>query len=424
MDRLFICIPNLILSMGIVGNTVNILIFAKEHMRSSPTLRFLLYLSIADLIVLIMGISEVLLKSDYSLGLRDSSLFVCNIQKFVSYSSTYVSSCLTVAVNVYRAKIISNLSHLNRKMIQTKRVRFKRALNQTNSLIDNVTKLIIIFVCVINIHFILLLRPSHLVTFDNDSTFLIVNNETNMNNIPLQFRKRPRTLLAFNAYHQKVGLFRYRSNSIKTAAYNLSSSTQRFVSLKQQNQTTNLNSLNNDYNHDVFKCLPWQNSFYEHFLVNAWLWIDLSIFSVIPFVSMSFCSIVIIVNLMRLNQSYTNRLALNANPFTKHIYTRKLRNNMQISFMLISSNLYFLLTMCIFWAWFTQIENKRQETFRTNVKQTLVYTLLYSNNAFGILFYGLFSTKYRREVVRLFEQSSWCKRFKNRLKIERKTTIT
>ena len=87
----------------------------------------------------------------------------------------------------------------------------------------------------------------------------------------------------------------------------------------QQNQTINLSSLSTDYNHDIFKCLPWQNSFYEHFLVNAWLWIDLSIFSVIPFVSMSFCSIVIIVNLMRLNQSYTNRLALNANPFTKHI---------------------------------------------------------------------------------------------------------
>jgi len=441
MNHLLTIIPIVILTFGIVGNAINTLIFAKKSMRSSPTLRFLLYLSMADLIVLIMGMSEILLKSDFSFGLRDSSLFVCNIQKFISYSSTYISSLLSVSLNVYRAKLISYVSYRHRKM-NKKRVRFKRTPYQRNSFIDCLTKFIIIFVFILNSHFIFLLKPSYIVSFDdlnNVQKLAKSQNETKQKQVPFQFRKHPRPLLdsfyanmlAAQRKSQTVTVFRNRLNTFDTVAYSwmtrsatvidggrrlqrlwaVTTTTTSTTTNTPENVTSKANLKENDYFYDVFKCLPKRNSFYEYFLIRAWIWIDICLFSLIPFISMTLCSIIIIVNLMRLNKIYSSRLALNTNTLTKSIYKRKLRNNVQISFMLIGSNVYFLITMCIFWIWFSILGNKnRSETFGTNVKQSFVYTLLYSNNAFGILFYSLFSTQYRKEIVRLYVCKFLCKR--------------
>ena len=318
----------LILTFGIVGNAINTLIFAKKIMRSSPTFRFLLYLSIADAIVLIMGMNEILLKSDYSFGLRDSSLFVCNIQKFISYSSTHMSSCLSIVVNVYRANFISNLTYKKRNIIK-KRVRF-----QTTSLVDAISTIIFVIVFALNSHFILFLKPFYPVSFGED----LKSNETSM-----------------NAYH-------------------------------------------------IFRCVPYQNSFYEYFLVHAWFWIDLLIFSIIPFVFMAPCSIIILHNIKRLNKenSLTFLSEQNSNKFVK----RNLREKIQLSLMLISSNVYFLLTMVIFWTWFL-IENRfrlNRETFETHSKRSMAYALLFSNNAFGKFFYSIFSTQYRIELNRFLNK--------------------
>ena len=338
MNKLLVSLPIVILCFGIVSNALNTLIFAKKRMRSSPTLRFLLYLSIADIFVLIMAIIEILFKSDFSLGLRESSLFVCNIQKFLSYSSTYISSCLSMTVNICRALIISYVpTRFRRKRFGKKTVRFKKNI-LTKSFVDKTMILIVICVFLLNSHFIFLLKPSYAVAYNNQDFLRINDNKTNASK----------------------------------------------------------------YEYDLFKCVPIGNSLYEAFLVHAWFWIDLFIFSIGPFASMSICSGIIIANLLRLNQDISNRLDSNSNRFKKRVYSRKLRKNTQISFMLISSNLYFLITMCLFWIWFLDANRHQKESFATHLKQSFIYTLLYSNNAFQILFYALFSSQYRREFCNLY----------------------
>jgi hypothetical protein len=328
MHRFQVSIPIVIFIFGILGNIINILIFVKKHVRSSPSLRFLLYLSIADLIVIIMGISEVLLKSDYSLGLRDSSLFVCNIQKFVSYSSTYVSSCLTVAFNFYTAKTIIHITRYREMKIKPCVV--LRRKFQTTKFVDSISLLILLLVFLLNSHFIFLLNPS-----------LILSARS----------------LELNETQLWYGNF------------------------------------------EAFSCTPVKNSFYEYFLINVWLWIDVCLFTIIPFVSMMICSIIIIVNLMRLNRIYSTRFSLNC---SRHIYKRKYWKNVQTSVMLVCSNIYFLLTMSIFWMWFMGGIGRLEENKERHIlKQSIVYTFLYSNNSFGILFYALFSTQYRKEFITL-----------------------
>ena len=156
----------------------------------------------------------------------------------------------------------------------------------------------------------------------------------------------------------------------------------------------------NDY--EILKCLPGKDSYYEKFLLNIWFWIDILLYSIIPFLIKGFCSVLIMIKLKRINQSYIDHsLAYNMN---RKLYLRKLKKNSQISLMLVSSNLYFLFTMVLFWLWFIFKSNNEKESVESSLRQSFVYMLLYTNNAFDFVFYGISSEKYRKEFCKIFFQ--------------------
>ena len=177
--------------------------------------------------------------------------------------------------------------------------------------------------------------------------------------------------------------------------------------------------------------MPIKDSLYESFLIGIWFWIDMVIYSIVPFISMGVCSTIIIVKINKINRSYlrqfftdtTTIIATIVQPsssissacskptnvnvvasHTKMIYLKKLKKNFQICVMLISTNLYFLITMLIFWAWYL-FRYEKNETLHRNLTHSYVYLLLYTNNAFGFVFYGLSSEKYRREFYKIFLRS-------------------
>jgi len=178
-----------------------------------------------------------------------------------------------------------------------------------------------------------------------------------------------------------------------------------FPPLKSILNLNNLDKFTSDYmkepnNYEIIKCLPTKNSFYEKFLLHTWFWIDILFYSIIPFLIKGFCTIVIMIKLRRINKSYMNHLEIyNLN---RKLYMRKLRKNSQISLMLVSSNLYFLFTMVIFWLWFLFKSNIEKESVQSSLRQSFVYMLLYTNNAFDFVFYGMSSQKYRKEFRKLF----------------------
>ena len=145
--------------------------------------------------------------------------------------------------------------------------------------------------------------------------------------------------------------------------------------------------------------MPLKNSFYERFLLHIWFWVDMVFYSVIPFLIKGFCTILITQKLKQINQGYMNHLVVyNLN---RKLYLRKLKKNTQISLMLISSNFYFLFTMVLFWIWFLVRFNEK-ESIQSSLRQSFVYMLLYTNNAFDFLFYSIASQKYRKEFCSLF----------------------
>lgn len=370
-------IPFVVLAFGILGNLVNVCIFSKRKMRSSSsTYRFLMYLSACDLFVLLFGAGKFLIKSDFSFDLRDFSLFSCSIEKFLIYWSMHVSSLLSMAVNVDRAYIIFKLkltqTENKTSVTSTHITTHPKSINTTTNnkasekkssswwscsktrFVDNIVLIIGFFSIIINLHFLISLKNTSIINATNDAKYTISDFESNV--------KSPKTL---------------------------------------ENITF---SFLNHSSFQILRCVPLNNSPYETFLLHVWFWIDLFIYSLVPFVLMAICSTVIIIKLKKINKGYKSRLSLTqtttTTTHTRRIYSRKLRRNIQISFMLFSSNLYFLLTMCLFWLWFLG-DDYQMETFESDLKQSYIYMLLYSNNAFGMIFYSFSSSQFRRELFKL-----------------------
>ena len=110
----------LILFIGIVGNVLNVIVFAKKHMRQESTFRFLLYLSIFDILVLVFGIKDILIKQIYEFEIRIYSNFICKFDTFLTYTLTHVNSFILIAVSVHRAIKMKNIIPFTKKTNNTR----------------------------------------------------------------------------------------------------------------------------------------------------------------------------------------------------------------------------------------------------------------------------------------------------------------
>jgi hypothetical protein len=131
----------------------------------------------------------------------------------------------------------------------------------------------------------------------------------------------------------------------------------------------------------VVSCYPNDMPHYTYFLNNIWTWIDTSIYSIIPFVIMIICSILILIQTKKTNRNFKIR--------NKRIVLQNKRRNNQIALMLLTTNFFFILFSLLY-----DITNNN--LMKSN--STLILTahlLAYSNNSFNFVFYTLFSSKYR-----------------------------
>ena len=119
----------------------------------------------------------------------------------------------------------------------------------------------------------------------------------------------------------------------------------------------------------------------------------------IPFTVMSICSVIILVRIRSKSRKYFAKLMTKNNEQQKTNFSKRLRRNRQLLYMLLLTNLYFLLSMLPYCIMFVLFKGKKSEN---SLEQPLVHTLLYTNNAINFVFYGLSSQKYRQELYSLF----------------------
>ena len=92
-------------------------------MRKFSTFRFLLYLSVFDLLVLIICAPDAFLRFNYQIEIRNYSQFICRMHSFLAYFLTHVSSTILMLVSIDRALVVSS------KSLFFNILRFKRFAN-------------------------------------------------------------------------------------------------------------------------------------------------------------------------------------------------------------------------------------------------------------------------------------------------------
>ena len=286
--------PPILLLIGTCGNIANYYAFNKSHMKVYSTFRFLSYLSLVDLLVLLVGLPQMITMAftKDSYDFRSYSNFICSTHSFLTMYFTHLSSNLLAAVSIDRVFIITNLRPNQKKTLpipvnkSIKRNEFQlKSLNahlkadaRRRSTRKSISKIKAKGKnCITKVEYITLVIA--LVIFLFDSHFLIW----------------------------------MRLNNHETSRESLS------------NQTSSQNIL----------CYPLKDQTrYYYFFTKVWPWLDLLVYCYIPFTIMIICTMLIITRLFRLNHSmrYLNtnikqKPELNKREETKMINLKNMLNS-------------------------------------------------------------------------------------------------
>ena len=392
MDKFVITLLPIIIGTGVIGNVINIIIFSKKQMRRSSTYYFLIYLSAFDLLVLMICAMDVFLRYGFQIEIREHSLLLCRLHTFLTYFLIHASSFILMIISVDRALIVSNkaiyFSLLRPKLAESIEKRenslllgsnlccvlrcgikskFKR--NGLNKPCMNRMDLVILttlsLLLLLNIHYLFFMNINSIQQRDRDpgkDPFLIENSKLNIS-------------IIYDLYDD----FDFRINEMVN--YEKS-----FVEKRS----------------DIaeFACYPPEGTAYYAFLSKYFIWIDIIVYSFLPCVIMSICSAIILYRIRTSDNKYLT------NVFTKNNQTpfyRRLKRNRQLLYMLLITNLYFLLSSLPYCIMFLLYRGENSES---GFGQLFVHVLSYTNNAFNFIFYGVSSQKYRENFAILFWKSS------------------
>ena len=134
------------------------------------------------MLVLLLGAMDMLIRNDYSLELKEFSLVSCNIHKFLTHTVTYVSSFISVAVNVDRAQIVAGISMFNMGNINggiknnTLNKRRKKNVRLNKRFVDYIVCVIVVSIVVLNLHYVTFMKTSSIIYVDFEE------NDSNENN--------------------------------------------------------------------------------------------------------------------------------------------------------------------------------------------------------------------------------------------------
>ena len=388
----------LMIIFGILGNILNFIVFSRRSMRNTSTFRFLFYLTLADFFVLIVCSSDTLLSYGFEIEIRLYSLAVCRAHTFLTYFLTHMSSIILMVVSIERAIVVCNqrfpgiYSFREERLTLLRRAKSSTAFTTTFDVSDNsftknhlkskgvcvkfvdffsrnrietVILFIALFLASVNLHFLIFLNINEMPYKKRD----ILNLTDLKAMIPKKIRKLNISSLLIEAD----------------------------IDLNHKPDYEDYNQKHGVY----YACYPVPNSNYEYFLNKIWIWIDTSLYSLIPFTIMVFSTLIIAVEI-RINTQKFLRSPINLNNLNRGLILRRLRRTIQMLLMLTSTNIYFVISSMPFFIVFhiynAKLEEK--EKYTTNYANLLiiVHILAYSNNSANFIFYGLFSKKYREEI--------------------------
>ena len=326
-----------LLIVGLLGNAINFYIFTNPNLRSLTTFRFLTYLSIIDFLYLLTGLTHLLIIIYFDYDLRLISNLMCSFHSFLTIYLSHLSSNTLAAISISRCFKLIRLKPVKNEM---------KKLTKATS-VDNTA---------------------------ND-IFLRKNNRK----FKITFGHADYTILLI-----MVILFLFDSHYLiwmRLSDIDISNSTISNQTLKQQCHPSLINQF-----------------YYNKFLANTWVWIDLFLYSYIPFVIMMVCTVLITYKLCKVNKNIGRSKSSDNNNKQRSItnqnqllFKKRAKKTNQIYQLLILINVcFFVLVTPLVLSnslGILVIENK--------IILELVYILSYLNHCINFVFYGLSCKIYR-----------------------------
>lgn len=366
----------LIIVIGTIGNTLNIIVFGRRNMRKGSTFRFLLYLSTCDLLVLLVCATDALSKFGFGFEIRSYSKFTCRLHTFLTYLLIHSSSVILMVISVDRALMVTNTSLMGiickQKRTQTTPTSSARERETSPPPTGQKSP-----ICRLLKYFSITANSRRMATHRVDIVMFFVFV----------------CLVMLNGHY-----LAFLNLNIMVDEYE----TNRSVSLGAAETPGNGSSpALATAQALIFICFPRSDQSYHSFLIEYWTYIDIFVCAFIPFVIMSVCSVIILTKIRRKNQNYFNNLLLNRNSETSRQYVHKRsKKSRQLLYMLLITNLYFFLSQLPYCVTFVLF---RGTSHKSIVGQFLVHVLSYTNNAVNFLFYGFSSQKYRQQLIQLLD---------------------
>ena len=245
--------------------------------------------------------------------------------------------------------------HSSIKKIQTKIASLKRNLRCSFKLI---LASILLVICVINSNFVLFFHVKI------DPNLLSMRNQTH--NMKIMGNMSLTTLLKEKLSEMK------QEKKIKSLTENMS-----------------LREIN-----DVSICVP-KHEWVKYFIEYIWVYIDLSIVFLIPFLIMSIALVYIYFRVKQSNHTYAEFQVDYGHKLNREIYARKINKNKRIILKLFIINAYFLVSILPYFlsSFFVHSE--------FGLSRNFVMCLFYSNNAMNIIFYGITCSRFRDEMRKI-----------------------
>jgi hypothetical protein len=377
----FALIVLVIIIIGLIGNTLNLIVFSHRTMVKNSTFNFLFYLSIVDMLVLSVCTSDTFLTYGYYILIRSYSIYICRIHTFLTYFLTHMSSIVLMVVSIDRALIICN-KKVSTLMLFRRGTRlldkpgsssiYQSIANKINvekrhtisdlipkiklKKIEKLIILIAILLALFNIHFLVFMNIN--VYWDP------ISDDQNLSDLNTSTRD-----------YQTNSSIKYKhfiANQVKEV---------------YKNYSFNLTTARKAY-----ICSPLPDSLYMNFMDKIWIWVDMCLYSLIPFIVMALCSLIII---REIRQKSSLPLLSNFLTSNQQLMKKRSKRNKQLLLILVITNSYFFVTslpLCIMMVYYKMYDQDESEA---HFSQTLLHVLAYSNNAVNFAFCLLFSQKYR-----------------------------
>jgi hypothetical protein len=364
--------------MGILGNTLNIMIFSRRPTRKSFINKLLLILYTIDLFIVGIVSLETLTMLILKQYLKNLNGFLCRSFTFFGYFLIHLRNTLSASTLVQQANTITQTTNQKSKseilsfsivnslsQIRAHSARLKTSIYTTTK--DSVRATlkkqnkchfilssILILLILANVHFLIFVRLKPKLNSEHKTYHVVANESTDI-----------------------------------------------YDTLKED-----LFNMNRNEHTIKYVCSSFQDDIYDYFKSNYWFWIDMSLTLIIPCVIMNFAFIYIWFYLAKLNRRYAHFLSNQDYKSNHRIYLLRMRKNKKMILRIFVSNFYFLLSVMPLYLFQFYLNTDTIEFIDVNLIKSLLVILFYSNNVLNFFAKFLCSPRFRKHFYALLNKNS------------------